>query len=88
MKISTEQVKKVLSAAAHPAPDMKSVDKTVIKLMDAELIAKLTLEVEKMGDREEMVAALKARIEAGEYQPTGDDIADAMIRRAVADSIA
>ena len=31
-------------------------------------------------------AARRARIEAGEYNPTGDEIADTMIRRAIADS--
>jgi negative regulator of flagellin synthesis FlgM len=38
-----------------------------------------------MPDREEMVASLKARIEAGEYNPSAEDIVDTMIRRAIAD---
>ena len=33
------------------------------------------------------IAELKAKIEAGEYNPTGDEIADAMIRRSIADRI-
>jgi anti-sigma28 factor (negative regulator of flagellin synthesis) len=32
-----------------------------------------------------MVASLKARIEAGEYNPTSHEIVDTMIRRAIAD---
>lgn len=37
--------------------------------------------------REEMVNELKARIEAGEYKVTGEEIADMMIRRRAADRI-
>jgi len=40
-----------------------------------------------MPDREAMISELKARIEAGTYNPTGDEIADAMMRRAVADRL-
>ncbi|MGE0002239.1 MAG: flagellar biosynthesis anti-sigma factor FlgM [Fimbriimonadaceae bacterium] len=34
-----------------------------------------------------MVAELKARIEAGDYNPGAEEIVDAMLRRAKADSI-
>jgi anti-sigma28 factor (negative regulator of flagellin synthesis) len=51
------------------------------------LIEQVTKEVLAMPDRDEMVAELKARIEAGTYNPTGDEIADAMIRRSVADRL-
>lgn len=37
--------------------------------------------------REEMVQALKARIESGTYNVSSDDIADLMFRRAFADRI-
>ena len=40
-----------------------------------------------MPDREEYIAELKAKIDAGQYNPTSDDIADAMIRRNIADRI-
>ena len=40
-----------------------------------------------MPDRDEMVASIKARIEAGEYDVSGEDVADAMIRRAIADKV-
>ena len=52
---------------------------------DRPLIKQVTREVINMPDREALIAELKAKIEAGEYNPTGDDIADAMIRRNIAD---
>ncbi|MCC7230508.1 MAG: flagellar biosynthesis anti-sigma factor FlgM [Fimbriimonadaceae bacterium] len=54
---------------------------------DEKLAAQVTEDVLAMGDREEAIADLKARIEAGTYNPTGDEIADAMIRRSIADRI-
>ncbi|HZH99447.1 MAG TPA: flagellar biosynthesis anti-sigma factor FlgM [Fimbriimonadaceae bacterium] len=54
---------------------------------DGPMIERLTREVMGMPDRDEYVAELKAKIEAGQYNPTGDEIADAMIRRAIADRI-
>ncbi|MBI1757120.1 MAG: flagellar biosynthesis anti-sigma factor FlgM [Fimbriimonas ginsengisoli] len=54
---------------------------------DKPLIKRVTKDVENMPDREEMVAELKAKVESGEYNPTGDEIADAMIRRNIADHV-
>lgn len=86
MKISNEQIKKIVSG--HGAtPPAELVDDTVIRLTDAELIAQIVQEVETAPDRDQMIADLKARIEAGTYNPTGDDIADAMIRRSIADRV-
>lgn len=62
-----------LNPASYPRPE------------DAELVRQVIQEVLNMPDREDRVADLKARIEAGTYNPSGDDIADAMIRRAIAD---
>ena len=44
-------------------------------------------DVIQMPDREDMIASLKARIEAGTYHVSGADIADAMARRAIADRV-
>ena len=87
MKISQEQLKKVASLGGSVTPDSALVDAAVIKLTDKALIQKITEQVADMPDREAMVAELKARIEAGTYNPSGDEIADAMIRRAIADNI-
>lgn len=87
MKISTEQLKKVASLGGSVTPDSALVDAAVIKLTDKALIQKITEQVADMPDRDAMVAELKSRIDAGTYNVSGDEIADAMIRRAIADNI-
>jgi len=87
VKISTEQVKAVLTASHTPTPDTQDVDMAVLKLMDADLIQQVTRDVIEMSDREAVIEDLKARIKAGTYNPTGAEIADTMVRRAIADSI-
>jgi negative regulator of flagellin synthesis FlgM len=87
VKISNEQLRKVTEAGGSITPDSAQIDAAVIKLTDKDLIQEITHKVVDMPDREEMVAELKARIEAGTYNPTGEEIADAMVRRAIADSV-
>ena len=87
MRISQEQLKKVASSGGAVTPDSALVDEAVIRLTDKDLIQKIAHKVEDMPDRDEMVAELKAKVDAGEYNPTGDEIADAMIRREIADNI-
>lgn len=86
MKISTEQLNKVLEGKAN-TPNAAVVDEAVIRLTDAELIKEVVANIEAAPDREDMIASLKSRVESGEYNPSGSDIADAMIRRTVADRI-
>jgi len=89
MRISDTQVKKVLSeewAAYHDAL-VGPISKPVGRETDNDLIDKIAAEVTAMPDREEMVAELKAKIEAGEYNPTAEEIVEAMIRRNIADRI-
>ena len=38
-----------------------------------------------MSDREVMIAELRAKIEAGTYNPSSSDIVDGMVRRSIAD---
>ena len=87
MKISQEQLKKVAESGGSITPDSALVDAAVIRLTDKALIQKITEQVADMPDRDAMIAELKARIDAGTYNPSGDEIADAMIRRAIADNI-
>lgn len=84
MKISTQQIEEIKKG--NPVAKEK-VNAAVIKLMDADLIAKVTAIVNAAPDREEMISDLKERIESGNYNPTGDEIIDTMIRRAIADRI-
>ncbi len=87
MRISDEQVKRVLSQrqalAEVQEPDLEG--EPTPRVTDGPMIKAITRDVMEMADREDRVAELKAMIDAGEYNPTGDEIADAMIRRSIAD---
>ncbi len=87
VKISTSQLEAVMISGGQITPDAAKVDTTVIRLVDADMIEETTKKVLAMPDREEMIASLKERIEKGQYNPSGEDIADSMIRRMVADRI-
>ena len=88
MRISDAEIKKILSGQYSVVEDLIKHEKdTEVKKENEGLIKQVTEEVLAMPDRDEMVAELKARIEAGTYNPTGDEIADAMIRRSVADRL-
>jgi anti-sigma28 factor (negative regulator of flagellin synthesis) len=43
--------------------------------------------VKELPDREELVARIKEQVDAGTYHHSGEVIADAMARRALADRI-
>lgn len=88
MRISDNEVKKILSGQYAIVEEIVELgEDNETKHTDADLIKKVTSDVIAMPDRDEIVADLKAKIEAGIYQPAGEDIADAMIRRSVADKI-
>jgi negative regulator of flagellin synthesis FlgM len=87
VKISNEQLQKVADSGGSITPDSALVDAAVIKLTDKALIEEITHKVADMPDRDDLVAELKARVEAGDYNPTGEEIADAMVRRAIADQV-
>lgn len=83
MRISDIELKKVLQVGVLAPAEELGLQSP--KPTDWRLISRLVGEVIAMPDRDDVVADLKARIEAGTYKPTCDEIADAMIRRAVAD---
>jgi len=87
VKISTEQLEKVKALDGRVTPPESIVETSVIRLMNAELIKSVIDEVNSLPDREDMIAELKSRIDAGEYKVTADDIVDTMVRRARADRI-
>lgn len=86
MRISDNEVKKILSGTAI-VRDIEYRGQTLDREADEKLAHDVTQDVLAMGDREDQIADLKARIEAGTYNPTGDEIADAMIRRSIADRV-
>ena len=90
MRISDNEVKKLLTggpAIVEQIVEIGQGNEEARREADEVLVKQVTAEVVAMSDREEMIAELKARIEAGTYNPSGDDIADTMIRRAIADRI-
>ncbi len=88
MRISDNEVKKILSGEnASLVEEIVQIGQESDREADKKLAQQVTNEVLAMGDREEMIADLKARIEAGTYNPSGEDIADTMIRRSIADRI-
>jgi len=96
MRISDNEVKKILSQSAdmgtHPGhaqlvEEIKEIGAEAERRADAQLVKQVVQDVVQTPDREEMIADLRARIEAGTYNPSGDEIADAMIRRSIADRI-
>lgn len=87
MKISPEQIEAIARTGGKVTPESAKVDAAVIRLVDNDLIKMTAETIKNMPDREDMIAELKARIQNGTYNPTGDEIAEAMIRRSTADKI-
>jgi len=87
MRISDTEVKKILDGSYDLVGEIDQLGEARQREEDQQLIESVTANVVAMPDREEMIASLKARIEAGEYNPSGEDIADAMMRRSIADRI-
>lgn len=94
MRISDSEVKKALGGFQAAEQDTEAENLMQVLGVeseedaaerDAHMVQELTKKVLDMPDREDMIASLKARIEAGEYNPTGAEIVDTMVRRAIAD---
>ncbi|MCH8274644.1 MAG: flagellar biosynthesis anti-sigma factor FlgM [Armatimonadetes bacterium] len=97
MKVSEEQVRKVIEAQKprQPGQESKAVFETATLYDekagppvadDARLIREVRDQVMAMPEvREELVSELKARVERGEYHVSADEIVEAIIRRAIAD---
>jgi anti-sigma28 factor (negative regulator of flagellin synthesis) len=94
MKISMQEVEKILQTGDTAVVESPGVMELPIPTV-AGNVATRSEEVQAIKDaiakepeiREEMVAEVRALIDSGKYKPTGEEIADLMIRRARADSI-
>ena len=86
MQISDTEVKNILKQGTL-AQQIDMVAEARRRAKDRELVASVVADVNAMEDREDRIADLKARIEAGLYRPSGTDVADAMVRRAIADRV-
>lgn len=90
MRISDTEVRKILQKQHVIVQQIVELEQGIDEPefpTDPEFVKEVARKVMDMPDREEMIAELKERIERGEYSPTGDDVAEAMIRRAIADRI-
>jgi anti-sigma28 factor (negative regulator of flagellin synthesis) len=87
MKVSLEQIEKVAQSGGRVTPAASEVDAAVIRLTDADTVARVVAAVRAMPDREELVEQLRAQVESGAYRPSAEEIVDAMCRRAAADRI-
>lgn len=88
MRVSDNEIKKLKSGHYAVVSDIVELGQTIqTREKEADIIKQVSAEVMAMPDREDLVADLKARIESGNYNPSSDDIADAMIRRSIADRL-
>ena len=91
MRISEAEVKRILQSAPSIVSDIIELEEGLDEAelpIDAELVRDVVKRVSELPDRDDIVAELKAQIEAGAYKPKGEEIAEAMIRRAIADRAA
>ena len=102
MKISIEEVSRLLSAPTQDrSANAPSSTPTLARdttnrnaaSVDVSSTAQEILKVKKIisqlpDTRADRVQALKAQVESGTYHVSGDDIADLIIRRALADNTA
>ncbi len=90
MRISDNEVKKILDkgpAIVEEISDLELELEAQRKRDDRDLARQVTQDVLAMPDRTDMIEELKAKIEAGTYNPSAEDIVDGMIRRAIADRV-
>ncbi len=88
MRISDTEVKKIINHPGQAIVDtIVEVGEEHVRHQDQMLVATLSREIVEMSDRDEMVEQLRAQIASGQYNPSGEEIVDAMLRRAIADSV-
>lgn len=92
MRISDNEVKKILSHNGEGTENglvnlIDKIGQEADAKPDKEFVQAVVKDVQNMPDREDMIAELRARIEGGTYNPTSDEIVDAMVRRAIADQV-
>jgi flagellar biosynthesis anti-sigma factor FlgM len=90
MRITTKEAKQALQATTQVQELATETlyDRSLQLSDDAKMIAQVREKINALSDvREDLVAELKGKIEKGEYNPTGEEIADAIIKREAADRI-
>ncbi len=80
MRISDTEVKRIISAPGHSIVDAISKGREEYgRRQDQAMVDAQTQEILKMPDREEVVEELRKQIASGQYNPTGEDIVEAML---------
>ncbi len=87
MQISDKELKKVMQMGGLKANDPIEGEEPSPRPTDGPLIKALTAEIMAMPDREDRITEVRLKMEAGDYKPAADEIAEAMIRRAIADRL-
>lgn len=86
MQISDTEIRRILVLGGLRLTEPEELEMSP-KPTDGPLIKAVTADVMAMEDRTDRIAELKAKIDAGEYNPSSEEIANAMVRRAIADQI-
>lgn len=89
MQISDEQIHRLLeeSKLIDQIEGAERSPSAHLRASDGALIARFSRKIDELPDREERIAELKARIEAGAYTVSGEAIVEAMVRRSIADRV-
>lgn len=90
MQVSDKEIQRILSQREGLVAEIDSlmdgIDEPTFPTTDA-FVRELAHCIAEMPDREDRIAELRAKIEAGAYRPEAAEIVDAMIRRAIADAV-
>jgi len=88
MRISDAEVKRIINGPGKTIVEaIVEVGEEHVRQQDQQMVHALSKEVLHMPDRDEMVEELRAQVASGQYNPTGEEIVDAMLRRAIADNV-
>jgi anti-sigma28 factor (negative regulator of flagellin synthesis) len=88
MRISDAEVKKIINDPGQMIVQaIVEVGEEHVRQQDQQMVNALSAEVLHMADREDVIEELRAQIASGQYNPSGEEIVDAMLRRAIADNV-
>lgn len=90
MRISNEELLRIvdLKSASDVSEASSLGERNVITALESLDMNRITEALSQVPDvREQIVASLKERIESGTYQVTGEQIAEMMVRRSLADRL-
>jgi len=88
MRISDAEVKRIINGPGKTIVEaIVEVGEEHTRQQDRQLVERISAEVSHMPDRDEVVEELRMQVASGQYNPTGAEIVDAMLRRAIADNV-